>query len=87
MTNTEPAIPFVARVFEDFVAAMSLPMVVLGDRLGLYKAMSGARATHTGGTGCADGDSRALRQRVAVTAGCRRIRELRQRHGSVHPSG
>lgn len=34
--------PFVERAFEDFVAAMSLPMVVLGDRLGLYKAMAGA---------------------------------------------
>jgi SAM-dependent methyltransferase len=34
--------PFLERAFEDFVSAMSLPMVVLGDRLGLYKAMAGA---------------------------------------------
>ncbi|MGE0006262.1 MAG: trans-aconitate 2-methyltransferase [Parvibaculaceae bacterium] len=33
---------FIDRAFDDFVAAMSLPMVVLGDRLGLYKAMAGA---------------------------------------------
>jgi hypothetical protein len=25
------------RVFDDFAAAVSLPMVVLGDRLGLYR--------------------------------------------------
>jgi len=37
-----PASAFVDQVFEDFVAAMSLPMVALGDRLGLYRAMSGA---------------------------------------------
>jgi SAM-dependent methyltransferase len=42
MAEQEPTRPFVERVFEDFVAAMSLPMVVLGDRLGLYKAMAGA---------------------------------------------
>lgn len=42
MAQQEPTRPFVERVFEDFVAAMSLPMVVLGDRLGLYKAMAGA---------------------------------------------
>ncbi len=33
---------FVERAFDDFVAAMSLPMVALGDRLGLYRAMAGA---------------------------------------------
>ena len=42
MAQQESTCPFVERVFEDFVAAMSLPMVVLGDRLGLYKAMAGA---------------------------------------------
>lgn len=42
MAQQEHTRPFVERVFEDFVAAMSLPMVVLGDRLGLYKAMAGA---------------------------------------------
>jgi SAM-dependent methyltransferase len=42
MAQQEHTRPFIERVFEDFVAAMSLPMVVLGDRLGLYKAMAGA---------------------------------------------
>jgi SAM-dependent methyltransferase len=42
MANQQITRPFVERAFDDFVAAMSLPMVVLGDRLGLYKAMSGA---------------------------------------------
>jgi SAM-dependent methyltransferase len=42
MTRQQPARPFLERAFDDFVAAMSLPMVVLGDRLGLYKAMAGA---------------------------------------------
>ena len=50
--------PFVERAFEDFVAAMSLPMVVLGDRLGLYKAMAGAGAMTPAElaerTGCAE---------------------------------
>lgn len=40
--TAQDARPFVERVFEEFVAAMSLPMVVLGDRLGLYKAMANA---------------------------------------------
>jgi SAM-dependent methyltransferase len=42
MTQQDSRRPFVERAFEDFVAAMSLPMVVIGDRLGLYKAMAGA---------------------------------------------
>ena len=42
MAHQQPARAFVERAFDDFVAAMSLPMVVLGDRLGLYKAMAGA---------------------------------------------
>lgn len=42
MVQQQPARPFVERAFDDFVAAMSLPMVVIGDRLGLYKAMAGA---------------------------------------------
>jgi SAM-dependent methyltransferase len=42
MKREQAARPFVERAFEDFVAAISLPMVVLGDRLGLYKAMAGA---------------------------------------------
>ena len=42
MTQLQPARAFIERAFNDFVAAMSLPMVVLGDRLGLYKAMAGA---------------------------------------------
>jgi len=42
MAQQQPTRPFVERAFEDFVAAMSLPMVVLGDRLGLYKTMTGA---------------------------------------------
>jgi SAM-dependent methyltransferase len=42
MTQHQPARPFIERAFDDFVAAMSLPMVVLGDRLGLYKALAGA---------------------------------------------
>lgn len=44
MTQQQPARAFIERAFDDFVAAMSLPMVVLGDRLGLYKAMAGAGA-------------------------------------------
>jgi SAM-dependent methyltransferase len=39
---------FVERAFDDFVAAISLPMVALGDRLGLYKAMAGAGALTPG---------------------------------------
>ncbi len=42
MAQQQPARAFIERAFDDFVAAMSLPMVVLGDRLGLYKAMAGA---------------------------------------------
>jgi SAM-dependent methyltransferase len=42
MTNEQAPRPFVERAFDDFVAAMGLPMVALGDRLGLYKAMAGA---------------------------------------------
>ena len=42
MNTHPPPRAFIERAFDDFVAAMSLPMVVLGDRLGLYKAMAGA---------------------------------------------
>ena len=42
MTQIQSAPAFIERAFDDFVAAMNLPMVVLGDRLGLYKAMAGA---------------------------------------------
>ncbi|RWI72226.1 class I SAM-dependent methyltransferase [Mesorhizobium sp.] len=44
MAQQQSARAFIERAFDDFVAAMSLPMVVLGDRLGLYKAMAGAPA-------------------------------------------
>lgn len=42
MTREQHERAFVERAFDDFVAAMTLPMVVIGDRLGLYKAMAGA---------------------------------------------
>jgi SAM-dependent methyltransferase len=42
MAQQQPARAFVERAFDDFVAAISMPMIVLGDRLGLYKAMAGA---------------------------------------------
>jgi SAM-dependent methyltransferase len=42
MAHEQAATAFVERAFDDFVAAMNLPMVVLGDRLGLYKALAGA---------------------------------------------
>ena len=40
---------FMGRFVEDLGAAMSAPLVVIGDKLGLYKALAGAGPLTPGG--------------------------------------
>ena len=59
---------FVGKVLDDLGGALSVPMVRMGDKLGLYKALN-----EQGPTGGEDESRRALCARVAVAPGGVRI--------------
>ena len=68
---------FLGTVVGEVGAAFNAALVRLGDRLGLYRAMAGAGPLSAGELAAADGHGGALRARVAVGAGRRRVRQLR----------
>ena len=52
---------FMGKAVSDIGAALSANMVLLGDKLGLYKAMAKAGSRHASGARKGDKDSRTLR--------------------------
>ncbi len=70
---------FVGKAVDDVGAVLGGAMVVIGDKLGLYRSMAGARATHPGGTGRAHRHCGAVCARVVERAGRTRIRVVRRR--------
>ncbi len=68
---------FMGRFVGDLGAAMSAALVVIGDRLGLYRAMADGEPRHARGARRAHRHRPALRARVAVEPGGGRIRHLR----------
>ena len=76
---------FVFRAVEEVGATLNAALVVMGDKLGLYRAMAGAggRSTPAELAG-ATGVSGALRPRVAERPGRRRLRRVRPRQRPLH---
>ncbi len=73
---------FLGRFVSDLGATVAAGSVVLGDRLGLYKALS-EQARDRGRLGPTDGNRRPLRDRMAERTGGRRLRDLRPGHWPV----
>ena len=65
-------------------AIISAPLMVIGEKLGLYKAMADAGPLTLGGGGRALRRGRALGARVAWQPGGRRLRQLRPRDRPLH---
>ena len=68
---------FMGQAVTDMGAIISAPLMVIGEKLGLYKAMAGAGPLTSAGAGRARRHRRALRARVAAQPGGRRLRHLR----------
>ena len=68
---------FIGQFVTDLGAAVHAGMVVIGEKLGLYKALA-AGPHELRATGRQDQDRRALFARVAGFAGGRRLRHLRR---------
>jgi hypothetical protein len=66
---------FMGQAVTDMGAIISAPLMLLGEKLGLYRAMAGAGPQLRGGR-AALGRSRALCARVAAQPGRRRLRHL-----------
>ena len=69
---------FMGQAVTDMGAIISAPLLVIGEKLGLYKAMAGAGPLTLPGAGRARGRRRALRPRVAAQPGRRRLRRVRR---------
>ena len=74
---------FVFRAVEEVGATLNAALVVIGDRLGLYKAMAGAGPL-TPAELARTGHRRALHPRVAQQSGRRRVRDLRSGERRLH---
>ena len=70
---------FMGKIVGDLGVTMSSALLVLGDRLGLYKAMAALGPDDAGRARQAHRDGAALRARVARRPGRRRLRHLRRR--------
>ena len=68
---------FMGQAVTDMGAIISAPLMAIGEKLGLYKAMAHAGPLDLAGGGRALGRGRALRARVAAQPGGRRLRHLR----------
>ena len=68
-----------ARRVGELGATLNAALVVIGDKLGLYRALAGAGAADPGRARRAHRHRRALRPRVAQRPGGRRLRRLRRR--------
>ena len=76
---------FMGQAVGDLGATLSAALVVIGDQLGLYKAMAGAGRLTPARAGRAHRHRRALRARVAERPGRRRLRRpTTRRPGTLH---
>ena len=88
-TTQQPAVDidklheFVFRAVDEVGATLNAALVVIGDKLGLYRALAGAGAADAGRAGRAHRHRRALRARVAERPGGRRLRGLRRRQRTL----
>ena len=77
---------FVFRAVDEVGATLNAALVVIGDRLGLYRALAGAGPLTPGELGGAHRHRRALRPRVAERPGRRRLRRVRRRRRAATAS-
>ena len=75
--DEERLMAFVFRAVEEVGATLNAALVVMGDKLGLYRAMAGAGAAERRRARRADRRGRALRPRVAERPGRGRLRRVR----------
>ena len=79
--DAEKLMAFVFRAVEEVGATLNAALVVMGDRLGLYRALAGAGPTSPARARRAHRRERALRARVAERPGGRRLRRVRPGSG------
>ena len=77
---------FVFRAVGEVGATLNTALVVMGDKLGLYRALAAIQAAYPERACGADRGSGALRPRVAQCPGCRRVCRLRPRQWSLRPA-
>ena len=75
---------FVFRAVDEVGATLNAALVVMGDKLGLYKAMAGAGPLEPAEIARRADVSRALRARMAERAGCGRLRRVRPGERPLH---
>ena len=75
---------FIGQFVGDLGAAVHTGMVVIGEKLGLYKALA-VRANDLSGIGRRDRNGRALRTGMAGFAGSRRLCDLRREDKKIQP--
>ena len=75
---------FVFRAVDEVGATLNTALVVMGDKLGYYRALADARPAHAGRARRADRHRRALRPGVAQRPGGRRLRRLRPDDRPLH---
>ena len=75
---------FLGRFVADLGATVAAGNVVIGHRLGLYKALAAGPA-HGRRAGRADPDQPALHRRMAARPGGRRLRRVRRGHATPTP--
>ena len=75
---------FVFRAVDEVGATLNAALVVMGDRLGLYRALAGAGPMTPAELAARTGTGRALRARVAQRPGRRRLRRVRPDRRPLH---
>ena len=70
---------FMMKAVGEMGAAMNTALILIGDKLGLYKAMAGAGPMTSAELAAKTEHDRTLRPRMAFRAGRRRIRHIRRR--------
>ena len=84
--DTEKLMSFVFRAVEEVGASLGTALVVMGDKLGLYRAMAGAGPLTSDRVGRPHRHRRALRPRVAQRSGGGRGGRVRPRDGPLCPA-
>ena len=84
--DTEKLMGFVFRAVDEVGATLNTALVVMGDRLGLYRALAGAGPLTPAELADAHRHRRAVRARVAQRAGRRGLRRLRPGQRPLHPA-
>ena len=82
--DSDKLMGFVSKAVDEVGATLNAALVVMGDKLGYYRALADARPDHAGRTGRADRHQRALRPRVAERPGGGRLRRVRPGDRPLH---